>query len=363
MTRNRLASLLRWATFVSAYICLLAVGVVALAACQAMITPSSPVPTSSRQLMSSDLGWHEAWRRSLSVFPGEEPMATIVGDMLIIPVSHEGVTEVDALSIENGQTKWTKELVLPYGTLDSILADEAQVYVAMSPQVKSLRASDGQVLWTTDGLRAHTGYRILPIAANMIRLESGFFRDGIVAYDIDKINGEIKSQTIEELMLNLATDLTNYYTDRNFNLLSIDNTTNQKRWSVNARGPLAGISLINSKVLFFSAGSYLRSLTGVDPINGEILWKTPQEDIASNSVVISNTIYSIRTDAAITAVNSLTGREIGRMTFSGEPLNTDHPGQFWLIAGSGRLFAYFGDSKELVALEHDYSGSDKLLNR
>ena len=321
------------------------------AACQPLIPTVAPIASPTRVILSNNLNWPEAWRMHISASHGQIPMAAVEQGKLILPQGNERDINLTGLDIQTGQRIWQQKEISAYGGVDSLIADNERVYLSMPFEVRAFRAFDGKSLWTTEGLRAHTGYTLLPPTNDHeMQVVSGYFRDGVVIYNINVTDGTIQATTVYTLMPKLQTDLATYYADNMFNLLAVDNRTRETLWQTRV-GPLGGLQLVDAKELIVLSGPFLKSLSGLDPRTGKELWHTSEQNIASNFVVIGNTIYAISKDAALVAYDAFTGREVGRIVFSGGSLDIDHAAQYWLIASDSKVSIYFGDSQELIAFD------------
>jgi hypothetical protein len=109
--------------------------------------------------------------------------------------------------------------------------------------------------------------------------------------------------------------------------------------------------MVAPNILVFQEGPFLTSLNGLEPITGKLLWRTPQRNIVSNFIAIGNTLFAITPDPAIVAYHAVTGHETGRVGFTGGALETTYGPEYWLLATKDEIFAYFSDSRELIAFD------------
>jgi outer membrane protein assembly factor BamB len=102
-------------------------------------------------------------------------------------------------------------------------------------------------------------------------------------------------------------------------------------------------------MVIISAGDGVRySLTAIDIETGNPLWET--DKVFGPSVVIhQESVFALRNDATLVKLDLDTGQVEEEFPF--EPASTN-PGKWtYLLASDGeRLFIYFGDSQELLAL-------------
>ena len=144
----------------------------------------------------------------------------------------------------------------------------------------------------------------------------------------------------------------NYYENSVFDLIGIDNQSGLIRWTMGTRGLSGRPALIDYEVLVFQNGAFLTSLVGVQPTTGKNLWETREDNIISNFIVISGTLYALTDEPAIIAVDAPTGQDVGQMTFTGGPLDIKHSPEYFLLTDGPNVFVYFHDSQELIAFAH-----------
>ncbi len=341
------------------FIILVVVSSIGTVSCQSSLSATPSVQGLSHRIATNNLEWHEIWRQTVWLSYGYgTPMASVTSHKIILPAWNGHVTNLVALDTQSGQTLWATKLASPDRpdgrVVDSLYADAERVYVALPFVVESFRTTDGNLLWTSETLPGHTRYSILPLTrTETVQIATGSGAEGALVYRLDSGNGTTKSIESYPIWANPKTDEVSYHVDAAANLICTDNKTNQTLWKFNTGGLNGGPELVDSKILIFMGGPHLKSLTAVESMSGKPLWSTPQKDRASNFVVISNTVYSITSNAILVANDVFTGQEIGHIAFSGGPLDTDHSSEYWLIAGDSKLFIYFGDSQEIIAFERE----------
>jgi len=318
-------------------------------------SPSSPPPTlgPSHLLIAKSPTWNERWRRTIGPSYFSVPLLAISGDALILPVWSERETLITSVSTHDGHTIWAKKVADPdfpgrqIRVVNSLFADSDRVYAALPFGVQSFRVEDGELQWITTRLPEHTSYRIFP------KIEDGTIRvygitSKTVLYDIGFDDGQIKSTQDYPERLVLKIESVECVEDA-LDLRCTDNET-KTSWKVTTRGSVRSWPLyIDSRIVLFASGPHLSSLTGVEPASGAIVWQTP-EDVVSNFTTINGTAYSLRIDAALVARDVFSGQEVDRLQFGGGPLDTESGGEYWVVGADDKLFVYFGDSQELVAL-------------
>ncbi len=331
----------------------LSVGI--LTSCRTVFLDTPQSLTTSRQVITNDLGWQEIWRRSirLSYDDDGDPTATIAGSKIVVAVEERpGQVFLSALDAQKGQTVWTHELGLRYGFVDSITADDTQIYLAAAFAVQSFQVADGQSLWSTSELATHLNHELLPIEQmGIIRDQAGDSHTGITTFSIDTLDGTVKSAVTSSQELKAKTDTATYYVTNSYDLTSVDSQSGQTHWSIKIGTSRGHPILVDPQVLVFQEGDFLTSLVGVDPTSGRKLWETKQSNIVSNFIAIGGIVYAITTESAIIAIDVTSGRIVGQMAFSSGPLDVEHSPEYWLLTQDSKVFAYFHDSQELLAFE------------
>jgi hypothetical protein len=66
----------------------------------------------------------------------------------------------------------------------------------------------------------------------------------------------------------------------------------------------------------------------IDSASGQIIWKTAEWS-PSNFVLIQDTVYSLRENAALVANDAKTGQEKGHLEFSNGPLDVHGASEYW----------------------------------
>ncbi len=91
----------------------------------------------------------------------------------------------------------------------------------------------------------------------------------------------------------------------------------------------------------------------LDFTTGERLWKT-DNTFVSNVAVAQGKVYLLRNDARLLVFEAESGTEIGYVQFNPaetHPKSGGYSDRYWVGADNqGRVFVYFSDSMELVAL-------------
>jgi outer membrane protein assembly factor BamB len=283
----------------------------------------------------------------LEVSYGDVPLAAVVKDRVILPTDAGSTGILIALNSHTGQVIWAQDFVSPYRgdgqQVDSILADDEQVYLATPFVIQAYSVEDGKPRWTSTELPSHAGYHLAPSTRpDVIRISGGG------GYYANKKDGKITPSEQGVDIPEITTDTLTCQFDLQYNLTCMDRQTNQRLWQIQPGWPATGVS-IGSKILVLSVGSHLNSLVGIDQATGKELWQVSDQAALSNFIVFDGRIYAITSDVALTAYDPMTGREIGRMKFSGGSFNINSGNQYWLLATDSEILVHLGDSQELIA--------------
>jgi outer membrane protein assembly factor BamB len=309
-----------------------------------------PTPYPARQVISNDFGWKELWRQQERGSYGDVPLAVVVKDRVIIPIDADSIGLLVALNSHTGQPIWAQEFISPYRgdgqRVDSILADGEQVYLATPFVIQAYNIDDGKPRWTSTELPSHAGYHLAPSTdPNVIRIYGGS------GYYASKKDGRITPTEHGVDAPEITTDTLSCQFDRQYVLTCMDRQTNQRLWQIEPGWPATGVS-IGSKVLVLSVGSNLNLLIGIDQATGKELWRISDQAALSNFIVFDGKIYAITSDVALTAYDPTTGREVGRMKFSGGSFDINAGNLYWLLATDSEILVQFGDSQELIAFSN-----------
>lgn len=325
--------------------------VMIIAACgQSGITPR-PYPTrpTTRLVMDNNLGATEIWRVS-SLRVGANTIIVTPHHILLNNAKDRLVSYDPATGVVKWKTKYE-------GGGSSISVDDKKLYVA-SPG-EPLLAYDletGNKVWSGPMLAVRRGHAlsirdgVLVDLSDVIRLfnpETGELlrEEAIVivshsspAHYIMQIEGTELRQSREALM-------------------RIEHNTRKIIWQIpfgDAKGRILRFPTVsdNNVLVLVTTQAIERDLHAIDFETGRRLWKI-NGDFVSNAAVVDGKIYILRDDARLMVLDELTGAELGYIQFS--PAETEAgigEVRFWVGADDqGRIFVYFSDSEELIALK------------
>lgn len=312
---------------------------------------------STRTVTDVNLPFHEQWRRSnLLLFNTEADRLYVYGNQLFFVSYEDGGTtsRLEALNAKTGTLLWKTE-PLPYLT-NSLAIDGQRLYLALSSKIIVYDLSTGKVLWEDALLGGRTTYRVYPMGETLLvyseedispdgyeeqvvrkyNSQNGFLRS------VDRINISQKNSS-----LLLKTPDFDYWTDIK-SLWSINKKVNQEQWKIKIDNRVEYEPLLIDSKLTFASGIF-SDVICVDNISGRQIWKYGDK-IVSDLVARQGIIYAIRTDAAIVGIDSTTGKEMGYIGVEPRVTETSSRSHAYLIAMSeDMLFAYYGDSQELIA--------------
>jgi outer membrane protein assembly factor BamB len=132
-------------------------------------------------------------------------------------------------------------------------------------------------------------------------------------------------------------------------LWAIDRSSDRTLWQVQVNGWTPDWPILSDSLIILSSHQLPGEpveLYAVDVRTGAIVWQYAGRCL-SNFVLTNNTIYAIREDTALVGIDSHTGREVAAMRFATTKAADDT--RYWVAATINKVFAYFGDSQELIA--------------
>ena len=236
-------------------------------------------------------------------------------------------------------------------------ASQGRLFIAIDWNIRAYDLSNGRLLWRTPGrLPEHTGYDIYPVGDKLTVYSTGYISTGYIMgkrtdTDIFSVynaaTGEwlerTESEVTEEGELLWRTALVDYR-DNCRRLSAIDRAFGSVRWQIPDPHCVQFWPDSADSVKVFSGG--WGDLFAADVVTGEVLWRYPKK-CQSYAVVMGDIVYVIREDGILVGIDQKTGNEVGTLEFS--PASKSDEVLTYLAADGKRLFAYFGDSQELIA--------------
>ena len=311
-----------------------------------------PTPMASRTIVQSGLSLHESWRKdNLVVRYAGGVLAS--EKYVFFADTRMGLNKgrLQVLDAATGQLQWQVTDL----SVHSLATDRERLFIAVNWNIRAYNLSNGKLLWRTPGeLPGHTGYSIYPMGAEILvySTENSFQKSELVIRTYDASNGTLKglsrTEKAPDTSLVLRSQSVDYWGDAE-KLWAIDRSSGRTLWQAKIGGwsphqPILTNSLIILSRNQFSGASF--GLYAVDVRTGAIVWQYAGRCL-SDFVLTNNTIYAIREDTALVGIDSQTGREIAAMKFATTKAVDDT--QYWVAATINKVFAYFGDSQELIA--------------
>jgi outer membrane protein assembly factor BamB len=308
--------------------------------------------TASRAIVQSGLSVHESWRKGNLVVRDAGGVLASENYVIFVDTSMGfNMGRLQVLDAATGQSQWQVTDL----SVHSLATDRERLFIAVDWNIRTYNLSSGKLLWRTPGeLPGHTSYSIYPMGAEILvySTENSFQKSELVIRTYDASNGTLKglsrTEKAPDISLILRSQSIEYWGDAE-KLWAIDRSSGRTLWQIKPDGVspyqliLAGPLIILSSTQFPSASVGLQA---VDVRTGAIVWQYAGRCL-SNFVLTNNTIYAIREDTALVGIDSQTGREVAAMRFATTKAADDT--QYWVAATINKVFAYFGDSQELIA--------------
>lgn len=264
---------------------------------------------------------------------------------------------VTVLDTRTGELIWRFEDI-PYP--HSMFVHEDFLYLAVNWNILAWNLSTGETIWKSEDLRDHTGYQIHPalLEDNILiySTETNFFiptqllryynrNDGVL---VELITIRIESDSGFMFFRSPQVD----YWIGDGKLWAVNSPDMTTLWQVdmNNMNRVSGWPIVHEQRLIVALGTY-PIVQAYDTSTGELVWEY-NERLLSNIVVMDGVLYALKTDGHLIALDANNGKPLGSITFS--PFETQSGPRskaYWVAASSGRIFVYFGDSQELVAIK------------
>jgi outer membrane protein assembly factor BamB len=312
-------------------------------------TPTPSIP--SRTLRETgNFPWQERWRLATRLFRYYQNVRNLIA-------VREGVIFVDSLGLKfanasNGDLQWT---VAPYGWIDSIAADEDQIYIVgdlgQFIAIEAYNLQTGDLAWQSNiRLPDHTGYYLRLHGKRLYAYESF---DLIYIFDtetgnlVDKFRvASIGQKPFSLLQLEdgawLQSDNEQIMLVREGEIVWETTLDGRPQKFPEIYGDILLVLVDNDKKVF-------DGLAGLNLETGDLVWSRPDE-FFSNFVIVDDLLYVISGKAEILILDPQNGQTVG----SAELL----PGSVYtaqstsaIAVNENMLYAYFLDSQELIAFE------------
>ncbi len=315
---------------------------------------SEATPIPSRQITRNSLQLQEIWRKQ-DIHGGQTGLLSTETVVVVANYNRQALQyRLQGFEVSTGEMIW--EVRLPRRVrVDSLIARDDRLYVAVTWEIQAYQLSDGQRLWQTQGEPYdRSGYRLGWIDENIVNYSSVVGEN----YRLMSVYGANSGALIhqEQIPINpmpLLTTARLEYKGEWGQLFAFDRNSGQQLWQLPLSGnPQHQPVLVGPKLLMATSGKQesIAALYAIDAINGALQWYTLEDDLVSNFAVIDQTVYAIRDDGSLVGLDLDTGQEVGTIEFN---TAQTYPNQntYQLSAGEHNLFVYYGDSRELIAFQ------------
>jgi outer membrane protein assembly factor BamB len=313
-----------------------------------------PTPTASRSIVSATLPLRELWRSRnilLRLQFGPPLLSTTEGTVFFVNHSQGWLkARLQALDASTGQLRWQTDDDV--STEHSLAASQGRLFIAVNWNIRAYDLSSGKPLWRTPGrLPEHTGYEVYPVGDKLTVYST--MDSQSKSLDVFSVYNPATGELLEQAKIETTearllwrTAQVDYRDDCKY-LSAVDRSSGRIIWKIAVKDCVSfwPDSVDSEKVFSTVAGE----LFAADIAAGEVLWRYPKK-CYSNSAVMGGIVYTIRADGILVGINQKTGNEVGTIEFSPVGKGDGIP-TYWVATDGKRLFAYFGDSQELIAFQ------------
>lgn len=323
------------------------------------ILPSGPAPIPSRQITQKSLHLRELWRRSIRLTlqgRGKSPRFTATNSTVIIADYDSNSLQYQLQILDTQTGKMVSNIPIPKRIgLDSLIADNNNLYVAIDKEIEAYELPTGQLFWQSSAEPSErSSYKLTWLDGNVVNYSSVLGEDYQLMSVYDSTNGTLVQQ--KQIPINpmpLLTTAKIEYKGEWSKLLAFDRYSGQQIWQTPLSGyPQLWPVLVESNLLIatYNDQGSIAGLHSIDATNGSLNWYALKDDLISNFAVIDRTVYAIRRNGDIVGLDLDTGQEVGTIKFNTSQTDANQ-NAYWLTANGRKLFAYFGDSRELIAFQ------------
>ncbi len=314
--------------------------------------PSTQTPMSSRRIVQRGLPLRELWRRSgLLISNSMMPAGVLATEKHVFFVDYN-LVRLQVLDATTGQLEWQ---VADLPNEHSLATDLERLFIAVNWNIQAYNLSDGKLLWRTPGeLPGHTTYRLYPMGKEIwaYSTESSFGKSEQVIRAYDASDGTLKWQSrtgeADNTYMVFRSPSVDYWGNSD-SLWAIDRSSNKTLWQIKTTSPASLWPTLTDSMIILSGRQFWGApaeLYALDAGTGATVWQYAAKCL-SNFVMSNNTIYAITESTALVGLDPRTGREKGYVTFT--TVKAEDNTQYWVAAAGDKVFAYFGDSQELIA--------------
>ncbi len=316
--------------------------------------PSIPTPMFSRTVLGGTLSLREHWRKSGVVIPyyDERVVASeeYVGFVTSYITRWQRKDQLHVLRVRSGESLWE---IANFPDVYFLAMDNQRLFAVTRQDLRVYDPTRGELLWhTAKPLGGYARYGLERMGEDILIYfaEDTFVnRREQVLLRYDARSGELKEMSRFEVSPNvrlvLRSSSTNYWTDGH-RLWAEDRASLQIRWEVHLERRLEHRPILVGSFLIYASGLHPK-LYAVDTTTGILQWAY-EYPLVSN-FALDDHLYAIRQDGALVGIDPWTGQERGYIQF--HPARTENTEYcYWVAASDSWVFAYFGDSQELIGL-------------
>lgn len=333
-----------------------------LVACGSAQPPTTESPSTllpARAIVDTTLPLHEIWRENLvmnlglgsAVTPSFQSLA--VTQEAVYVVEYHPVNETPlkpwrmvALDATTGRRMWETEQL---EHIRSLAVSPISLFVATSGGIKAYNVADGRLRWVSDQPPPeHEDHLIFFEESQLKLITVGSYGHRFLT--IDPESGLVANPVERDGLIAVNSEYQYLWSGKVF--WSEDRATNTVKWEMllpsrSIPWPIGSGSILILPTVTSNAGWH--SVVVVDRGSGRKVWEC-LNCYASDVAVDKDALYAILSDGSLAGYDLNTGQLRGTLQFSGggvmEPLNM----QYSIAAVNGRVFIYFEDSQELIAV-------------
>jgi len=239
--------------------------------------------------------------------------------------------------------------------INEISADDSSLYVAAQDHIQAYDLDDGSASWESETIPSKRIYAMEAENSALLvySVEASFGYEEQVVRLIDPMNGAIDERLRIEVSSGrklLCEDKEReFWLDTN-RLLAYRKSDDDVLWQVTIEDPVNCIPVGPMGLAVLSERGW-STIHLINRISGEIEWISSQI-IISNIAYSEGTIYAIQEDGSLIGVDFNTGKEIGKIMLAlprnvGDTMSETYQVSMY----KSKLFAYWGDSQDLIAFD------------
>jgi len=333
---------------------LLFVGIIVYACGETESAPEFP----SRSIVDDNLGLSEIWRvSSLSVYRGgvAHPLPIILTPQRIVMVArlYNGGKKVVSFAPSTGLLEWA--VSYEGDSVDSVTADEKRLYVASGGEpLRAYELQTGNLAWAGEVLLPERTAHYLAFQNNKLFHYFGNSQVTVFVPDTGEVLEEDDGSSVPSGYYHVIrlSEFELYKSSSSNEMLKVKQENNDIIWSTTIpRSGVMNFPILSNGKLIMASGGWSRTIYAIDFITGQLLWQTG-DGFVSNVAVSEGKVYALRSDARLIVFDEATGVELGYVQFNPNQTKRDNAPPYWVgVDEQARIFVYFSDSKELLALE------------